>query len=394
MRRVLWLTLCLLAAVPARADPATGTGTFELSPDSEARWVAFDLTAGNQMRFTATLDGKPVTAILDTGASHSVLAADYARRTGLRVAQRGATATAIGGEVARGWAGTTLIEFGGLSRAGGGIDVVELPVRTTGERALDIIAGRDLIDRYALDIDYANRRFRLLPSGRLPYVGVQAPLRVAQAPLAYVTRLTVAGRRVEPVIVDTGDGTSLTLSREAWRALPLAPAPPETTALAYGVGGAIQLNLSSLPRVALGGLSLDDVEVGIERSGGFLDAAKSAGRIGMGFLQRFRVLLDPAAGHMVLAPAASAATPPRSTTGLQLALEHQRLTVLHVMRGSPADAGGWKAGETICTVDGTSVATAGAAAGGAGWPFGTPGRTVALGLCDGSTRTLTLRRFY
>lgn len=394
MRPTSWLVLCQLTAAPARSDPAPGTGTLDLSADSETRWVPFEPTPGNQMRFTAMLDGKPVSAILDTGASHSILSEAYARRARMTVSRRGRTATAIGGSVPTGWTGTSLIGFGGLSRAGGGIDIADLPMRSTGERAIEMIAGRDLIERYALDIDYPGRRFRLLRSGRMPYPGVSAPLRIAHAPPAYVTRLTVAGRLLGPIIVDTGDGTSLTLSREAWRTLPLSPAPPETSALAYGIGGTIQLDLASLPRVALGRLTLDDVEVGIERTGGFSESAKSAGRIGMGFLQRFRVLLDPAAGHMILAALPGAAAPLRSTSGLQLSLARGRLSVLHVMRGSPADRAGWKGGDTICAVDGISLAEQGAAAAGADWPFGVPGRTVTIGMCDGSTRRLTLSRFY
>jgi predicted metalloprotease with PDZ domain len=113
-----------------------------------------------------------------------------------------------------------------------------------------------------------------------------------------------------------------------------------------------------------------------------------AGRIGSGFLRRYRVLLDPSAGQMLLSPGPEADAPPvRSTSGLLVERQADALVVLHVMKGGPADSAGWRAGERICSVDGVTPP-------GGDWPAGTPGRTVALGLCGGETRALTLAAFY
>jgi hypothetical protein len=370
------------------------TGIARLSPDTEARWIPFELTPGNQILFKAEIDGKTVSALLDTGASNSVISRTYAARARLKVTPRGKV-VAVGGDVPLGWANTTLVSFGGLARSGGGINVVDLPARLTGIGGIDMLAGRDLLQAFALEIDFAGRRFRLLRSGRLPFTGTQAPLSIGRAPLAYVTRITIGRQRLEPLIIDTGDGTTLTLSGKAWRSLPLAPAPARTTALAYGVGGAVEFEIATIPELAIGDQVIRDVETGIEATGGFSDSSQSAGRIGMGLLQRFRILLDPSAGHMVLADSkVSVAPPPRSTSGLQLALDRSRLRVLHVMRGSPAAVSGWKTGELICTVDGRGVPADGSPPADTSWPFGKPGRSLSLGMCDGSTRTLVLRRFY
>ena len=66
--KLLYPILFLAAAIPI-AEHAIETW---LVSDSEARWVPFTLTGGNQIRFIATVDGRPVGAILDTGvdASH------------------------------------------------------------------------------------------------------------------------------------------------------------------------------------------------------------------------------------------------------------------------------------------------------------------------------------
>lgn len=387
------LALFLLLTLPAAVAPLDN-GTRVLASDSEARWVPFTLTPANQLVFAATLDGRQINALLDTGASASLMTGDYASRTGRKVTPRGKVA-AIGGTVATGWTPITSLSFGGLTRTGGGMNVVTLPGTATGNGgAIELLIGRDVLDRFALDIDYANRRFRLLPSGRMPYTGTRLPLRLGNAPLAYVSEITIAGRKLQPIIVDTGDGTSLTLARGAWRTLPLAQQPAMTTQLAYGAGGQVIADIGVLPDVGLGARTARDVPVWVEQTGGFSDTARAAGRIGTGLLQRYRVLLDPGAGLMVLGTGGIDALPPRSTAGLQLALTGKELRVLHVMRGSPAETTGWKVGDSICAVNGRVVADDPAAAAQSQWLFGAPGTIVQLKLCTGENRVLTLRRFY
>src|SRR3546814_16837455 len=79
-----------------------------------------------------------------------------------------------------------------------------------------------------------------------------------------------------------------------------------------------------------------DVEVRVERGGGFSQEVRAAGRIGASFLQRYRVLLDPGAGRMVLAPGRTATAPPlKSTSGLLVGSEGRRLDGLPVLSGTP-----------------------------------------------------------
>jgi len=64
------------------------------------------------------------------------------------------------------------------------------------------------------------------------------------------------------------------------------------------------------------------------------------------------------------------------------------------MRGGPAAAAGWKAGDTICSIDGTAIPPDYSTSPLATWAIGKPGRVVRLTTCDGVARTLTLRSFY
>lgn len=394
MRALAALLLVLTVAPPPPIAPGATRPISTLVADSADRWVPFTLTPGNQVRFTATLDGEPVAAILDTGLSYSVLSRDYVRRAHVHVTQRG-NATVIGGVVPIGWATTRTLALGGLTRQGGEIAVAEVPVMAAGGGdAIDLLVGPDLLSGYALDIDYPQHRFRLLPSGQLPFRGDSAPLRISPQTNIYLTDGMLAGRPLHPLVVDTGDGSMLTLSARAWQRVEPDP-PTMTSAVSYGLGGAVTTGLAIVPHLRLGDLDAKQIEVRIEPSGGFSDAVGAEGRIGTGFLQRYRVLLDPGAGRLVFSPGPAADRPPvRSTSGLLLGFDGDRLHVVHVMRGSPAAQGGWKAGDAICAIDGRPIPADYPSNALSGWSVGEPGRTVTLKLCDGATRTLTLRHFY
>ena len=380
----------LLLTLPLLTVAASQTATIDvLAPDAEARWIAFELTPANQIRFAAIVDGQPVSAILDTGVSTSLLSRGFVERTKLRI-RSGPAAVAIGGTVAGGWVDVREMVVGPLTRHHAQLATTTLPDAATGGAPVDLLVGRDLTQGYALDIDYDARRFRLLPSGRLPFPGSTAPLRIAGTWPGYVTELSLGAAHISRVLIDTGDGGAVTLRHGVWSALPEAKMPTTST-IAYGIGGASLVDLAIISTVHSGTLTARTVEVRIEPDTGYTQAIGMNGRIGSGFLSRYRVLLDPAAGRMVLSPGKTADEPPlRSTSGLVLRAEADRLTVLHVMRGGPAEANGWRVGEQICRVDGAGVTRDAPLR----WPVDRPGRTVRLGLCDGTIRTLTLRAFY
>lgn len=402
MRTALVLALLISAAASCGQAPvsravatvAPKPGIASLSPDTEDRWVAFDLTPGNQIRFPLTLDGRTLVAILDTGVSVTVLSRKSAAVDVARL-RSGGEAAAVGGRVAIDWMATRAIAIGGLTLAGASVAVTDLPAIATGSgTAVDMLVGRDLTGGQALDIDYARRRFRLIASGRLPFTGSTAPLAISPQRRVYESAITLGGRTLKPMIVDTGDGSAITVTQAGWAAAGLTRLPT-TSAVAYGLAGPIVTTLAIVPALGVGTLAASSVEVRVEGAGGFSQGVGAAGRIGSGFLQNYRVLLDPGAGRMVFQPGPNAGRAPlRSTSGLLLGLERDRLKVLHVMANGPAAAAGWREGETICSVDGTPIASDYATSAMAAWSAGTPGRVVRLGVCGGGERTLRLARFY
>lgn len=391
----LFLALLVAAAPAPNASASTlPAGTQALSADHEERWIPFEFTPGNQIRFVMSLEGRPVSAILDTGVSYSVLARRYAEANRLHVRGQ-AKADVIGGSVSVGWVKTRALAIGGLRREGGGLAVADLPAAATGSAtAVDLLVGRDLTADYALDIDYAQRRFRFLRSGRVPFAGTSSPLTIAPDRLVYVSSVVLGGAELRPMVVDTGDGSAITLSTAGW-ATARMPSRATTTTVSFGLAGPVVSEVAIVPQLVVGRTIARNVEVRVEASGGFSDAIGVAGRIGSGFLQNYRVLLDPTAGQMLLSANAGADQPPlRSTSGLLLSVADDRLKVLHVMRGGPAAAAGWRDGDLICRVDGEAITPAYPTSPLARWSAGTPGRSVTLRLCNGTERRLTLAHFY
>ena len=410
MRTLRLAALSLILSAPALAQPPQGRATSAkprvvapatlspaplLSIDSEARWVPFDLTPGNQIAFKTTVNGRAATAVLDTGVNFTLVSKAFAATLGLKPTASG-QATAIGGALAISWAPVETIGFGGLSRAGGRMGVADLSALATGTATpVEMVVGADLLAQHALDIDFDNRRFRMIPSGRMPFRGTSVPLAIQPQSGVFMVAMTVGAATLRPLMLDTGDGAFLTLSRESWRTTKL-PDVGMTSAYAVGLAGPVETDLAVLPAVRVGFLTARNIEVRVEPLKGYSTLTGTAGRVGTGLLQRYRVLLDPRARRMILSPGRTADTLPlKSTSGLLLSYEGQALRVVHVMKNSPAAATGWAAGERICAIDGAKLPADYRASKLGMWPAGTPGRVVRLGLCDGGPeRSLTLASFY
>src|SRR6218665_3060277 len=307
--------MLLATGAPAAGDPPADGIT--LAPDSEARWIAFDLTPGNQILFQAVLNGRPVRALLDTGVTDTVATSDFAARARLSVVRR-QKANAIGGGIDLAWAPGGTLVFGGLTRRGGRIGIMGGPAQ---ERfGTDLIIGSDVLSCCALDIDYAVRRFRIIPSGRLPFTGHTAQLRLQQGSGVPITEIRLGTARLRPMIVDTGDGSGVTLSGTAWRSTGYQGATL-TTILGWGLGGPFVSEAAVIRDFNFAGIALPETELRIEGEGGYSVSVGAAGRIGTGLLLGYRVLLDPKAGRMVLQPNPAAPPVLRSTSGLLLAAE-------------------------------------------------------------------------
>ncbi|WP_206434928.1 aspartyl protease family protein, partial [Sphingomonas koreensis] len=209
-------TLALLALLAPASNVRAAPPVSHLATDTEARWVPFELTAGNQIRFRTLLNGRWVDAILDTGVSDTAVSARFARTASMKPLVAG-HADSIGCSVALSWGALERIEVGGLVRTGRRIAIIDTDPSVTGPAPVDLFIGADLLAAHALEIDYDTQRFRLLPSGRMPFRGTTAPLPLAGPAGLYLREIDKRERRHHTMIIQTADGTMGNPTRRAKR---------------------------------------------------------------------------------------------------------------------------------------------------------------------------------
>jgi hypothetical protein len=383
-----WLGISTMAlagqAAPATPPPAR---TGALTPTAIRQPVPFTIFRG-KMLFAMTVQGRPATAILDSGADFSVVDNGFATAAGLSPIASGQIDATIG-KVSVGKVPGIDIEVPGQFTA-------QIPVLSTDlskvsqlfGRKIDFILGGDFLRKLAVAIDFGAQRFRFGRTGLQP-AGLQAiPVELARyAPVIQVQ----AGTQQLKLLLDLGAGGGLDLSPDAWTRI-----KPDGVRMTDGAAAAANGAVGIFPRariahVAIAGVDERDVEVNVQPVPEHV-SDKADGLIGLAILSRYDVVLDIPAGKLWLRPRKSAPPPRVDRTGLEMVPDGEALKVLHVSIGSPAAASGWKTGDRICSVDGVAALPESRIR--PDWAVGKEGTTIAIQLCDGETRHLTLATYY
>jgi len=362
-------------------------------PGADQPWIPMIETTGNLIVIPVRVNGQELPAVVDTGSVVTLIDTNAAKQIGL-VPGMPVSVTALGGngKAAVAFAPVASFGVGGFAQTGGMIGIGDFTsLRQASPQRFSIILGMDALSGMAIDVDFDNRRVKLQPSGARPPMG-PAPAPIAlKSPGRAVTAVTVRGGAVESVIVDTGSNGEFTLTKRRWTSLPHEQF--EVTDLASaGLGGIHVEPYLRLPTFAVGEAKASDIPTTIADHS--LEAW-SDGTIGIGFLRRFNVYLDPRAGVLQLAPRREAVPPVAVTmTGIQGSARDDGLTIVHVMANSPAAAAGLKQGDRICAVDGDRVSAAWVGTARNDWGHGPAGKRAMLTMCDGRTIPLTLKVFY
>lgn len=351
-------------------------------------WIPFAGLDEGRIFVPVTVNGHPVTAILDSGAGTAVLDSSFAVSAGLK--QLGAVP--LSGENAIG-AGALIT---GLEIGLGGATLKNATVTTTDLRSLGVVQpvvmGEDIFRGAVVDLDFPGRRLALRdPAGFRPPAGAIAVSLVYDGADELVP-LSIEGGPPAPFILDTGFPMALRISPHLAKAQDLLTGRPSVAISAGGIGGSAPGQIASVRGVSLGGVGFANVPVMFSNawpSASYTDRVQ--GLLGVALLSRFRVIVDWPAGRLYLIPAPGAATAPfaRDRLGLIWTADGAAMRITGVQPGSPAARAGLKTGETIDTINGKPAASAGNVG---GWPAGTPVTLVAR--APVGTTTLTLADYY
>jgi predicted aspartyl protease len=172
---------------------ALGTGVAVAEPEP----VPLSLSALGAVRVPVEINGtEPITLLLDTGSTHSILSAELSERLNLPAVARTRVLTPAGVQEAL-VVRVERMRIGRASRTGLTPSVVPLAQLREAEPGVDGIVGQDFLSAFDFTIDYRRKCLRWTVEHddvqvRLPLVRagdrslVQLPRRAGQAPLVMV----------------------------------------------------------------------------------------------------------------------------------------------------------------------------------------------------------------
>ncbi len=249
----------------------------------------------------AEIAGRMAWVLVDSGAQASVIDRAFARELGLETAlSLPMIAFGVNGAPQAGRSVGAPLRLGELTAPG--LRALELDLgglpRFDG-RAIRMIVGRDLLRSAVLDIDFSERRLAFRPTAPgLPSDAVHVPVkRVRQA---LHVDVEVEGVLVE-VLVDTGASAGLALGAPAaQRAGLLAPGREARWTQSVSFGGVSRDRQVTAHAVRFAGRTIRDLPVQVFTSS--RPDLLPGGLLGVGLLERFRVVLDIAGGRLDLIP--------------------------------------------------------------------------------------------
>lgn len=326
--------LFLLSAASADARPPLADVPF----DDDFGLVFFELSlAGSE----------PLAALLDTGFDVTAIDRDVAERLGLQVEGLKSEAQP-GGEIETGRIAPQSLRIGALEIPE--FALTSAPIAGLGAivgRPVEVIVGHDLLERFVVDIDWPHRRLRFLEPQGFAHAsaGTVLPVEIRDSePLVPAGLVLSGGRSVFGLFkLDTGSldvaGLNLNFVRDQ------AIVGPETRELAAGgvaVGGETAGRLFRAEAFVLGDLRLPRPVIGYTVDSGGFENREDAGTVGVGWLSRFRLILDYPRRRVILEGGPGVERPiEEDLSGLFIvAPQPSRLMVAQVLPGSPgADAG-------------------------------------------------------
>lgn len=356
------LFFAVFVSIASSLAPACAERRIDIAGAAGSVEVPFQLI-DNRIFVEVTINGRgPYQFGFDTGGEN-ILDVQTARDLGLGLRGEGSQIGA-GAAAQRSWrTDVALADVGGVRIHDHEYLVLDLQAirDAIGFRRLDGLVGRELFQRFVVDIDFEASALTFIePAGWNPGKagGRAVPLSFVGGgiPAIYATIDGVRG----VLAIDTGDRSSLTLFAPFVERHGLRTKYPRKISAftGWGVGGPIPADVVRGNRLSFGGFDIAQVVTRMPtlKSGVFASTI-SSGSIGNGVLKRFRATFDYRGKRLYLAPNASfAAADPHDRSGLWLSKRALGFEVMSVVAGGPAADAGIEVGDIVTAIDGRGVA--------------------------------------
>ena len=325
--------------------------------------VPFD-AYGGAIYVPAVINGDSTWLMLDTGLSRTGLDRDWARTVGIVPGPAPAAPAAPAASTAV----VDTIRLGALTLVNHRVALYPLNGLSEASGRLQVgLVGHDVLQHYAVVIDYRQRRVQFFDPARYRYEGTGATVRFtpdADLPLLRA-HVKVRGRRAIParLLLDTGaSGLCLILTTPFAEQHGLGSVAPAIEApIGTGLVGDLHGIIVRLQEVRLGGVKVASPTTGLGGEyKGFLARTDIDGVIGNSVFEGSRLILDYAGGRAIVEPRPGDGSPcDFDMSGLRLAargpgLKH--VVVDYVVPRSPSAEAGIDVGDELLLIDGRAVA--------------------------------------
>jgi hypothetical protein len=230
-------------------------------------------------------------------------------------------------------AGILLMGFPGSS-----IDFTQL--ESVAETRIDGIIGYDLLNRFAITVNYADHCLVIYRPGVEPRATWGEPCQLTiDLRLPYVDAIvedTIAAR----FRLDTGSASTIDFHTPFVHAHNLLNTSASRPVTSTGVGGAIEGNVGQSPVINICGNRIDSLLVNFSSTPtGLFAGSNTAGNIGAGVLKAFTVTFDYGRETVYLKKTGNSQNPSTlsNMAGVELGEEHGMIVVKRVIAGHAAD---------------------------------------------------------
>jgi hypothetical protein len=367
------------------------------SGQTSTGWIDFEYFGGTQIFIPATLNGRPTQVLLDSGAGITVIDSGYA--TQLKLKRSGAIAvTGVGGEGSMPLTSDLHLAIGNLSLThitAGIIDLSDLAAQDA--HPMPLILGKEAFNQLIIEIDFHNRKIAFHSPDNF-----SAPPDATRIALGHhndtrTIPISVEGAPAVPFDFDLGNDGALIIYPAYRDGTHLLNGRPQSLGLMGGVGGMTKTKISSIKTITIAGTPMTDIPAEFpDAAENTVNSDRIAGNVGLAVISRFKLIADYPHDALWLTAGIQDLDKPfaRNRAGLDLQPADDRLKVLLVQPGGPAEHGSWKEGEEIIAIDGKKIDAKFSGSELSHWREAAPGTVVALTLADGSVRQLTLADFY
>ncbi len=342
---------------------ATGKKLVTLVAGGEAgasEWTAFSWYFERYIYVPCVVNGVATELLLDSGAGITVLDTAFAAEAGV-VGHTEIRAQGVGGSQKAYLASGVNIDVAGLELRDLTVAIIDLSeVSAALGRSMPVVLGKEVFSSMVVDIDYPNARLTFRDQASFDFEESGHSLDLYPAGQGHrLVKASVNGREPVKFQIDTGSGSSVDIFD--WYATQedlLSEVELVSTGMGGGVGGVMEFQVASMASFEFAGYELRNVPAGFPPTGsGVYGTAEFAGNLGAGIFGRFRLIFDYSREklHVIAGPEWDTKLFRRNRIGLNLKVVDGEMEVLHVAKGSPAEAAGIEAGDVLLTVNGKAI---------------------------------------